>query len=256
MTMRLSETVINAAFESHATRYARDKLWSIPYHIECWTYARDAFDGGSESAFGKLYDELRTRWQVFRSQNYNAQTPEKIQQIMAALPAELRHRRLSEFAEPTPAMLDQLWCAITTASDIKQNKDGPSLVALTKFLHFWNPRLFVIADREVVWNWVLRHRWIWTQVEHVRSEIEVVLSPAVRKHHYYSTELAKYLAVLVWGGRVLRDNPSVCSAFASYVERNCKGPVDLKLREYEGAALEWLLLGFVELPPEGIIIER
>ena len=116
MTMRLSDTVINAAFECHATRYARDKLWSIPYHIKCWEYARDAFDGGSEEAFGNLYDELRKRWQVFRSQNYNAQTAEIIQQIMSALPVELRNRRLSEFADPTPAMLDQLWCAITTAA--------------------------------------------------------------------------------------------------------------------------------------------
>jgi hypothetical protein len=63
-----------------------------------------------------------------------------------------------------------------------------------------------------------------------------------------------YLAVLVWGGRVLRDNPGVCSAFANYVERNCKGPV-VKLREYEGAALEWLLLGLVELPPAGLTID-
>lgn len=256
MTMRLSETVINAAFESHATRYARDKLWSIPYHMECWTYAHDAFDGGSESAFGKLYDELRTKWQVFRSQNYNAQTAEKIQQIMAAIPVELRHRRLSEFAEPTPDMLDQLWCAITTAGEIKQNKDGPSLVALTKFLHFWNPRLFVIADREVVWNWVLCHRWLWVQVEHVRSEIEVVLSAAVREHRYFKTDLMKYLAFLVWGGRVLRENPEVCGAFAAYVERHHEGSIDLNLREYESAALEWLLLGLVELPPAGIIIEQ
>lgn len=175
---------------------------------------------------------------------------------MSALPAELRNCRLSEFADPTSAMLDQLWCAITTAGEIKQNKDGPSLVALTKFLHFWNPRLFVIADREVVWNWVLRHRWIWAQVELVCGEIEAVLSPAVRKHQYYSTELAKYLAVLVWGGRVLRDNPGVCEAFASYVRREAEGSVDLDLREYEGAALEWLLLGLVELPPEGIVIDR
>src|SRR3990170_732180 len=151
-------------------------------------------------------------------------------------------------------MLDQLWHAITTAGDIKQNKDGPSLVALTKFLHFWNPRLFVIADREVVWNWVLRHRWLWAQIEHVRGEIDAVLSPAVKEHRYYSTELSKYLAVLVWGGQVLRDNPSVCSAFASYVELQYKKPVDLNLQEYEGAALEWLLLGLVELPPAGLTI--
>lgn len=253
--MHLSGTAIDAAFESHALQYGDERLWTIPYHIECWVHAHDAFENGSKAAFDWLYDELRKKWQVFRSRNYNAQTTEKIRDILKTLPIELRHRRLGEFAEPTTAMLDHLWYAITVAAEIKKNKNGPSLVALTKFLHFWNPRLFVIADREVVWNWVFPHHWIWAQVESVRDDIDKVFSPAVRKHRLFTTELKDYLAVLVWGGRVLRDNPKICGAFASYVERQNKGPIDLNLCEYEGAALEWLLLGLVELPPAGVAIE-
>jgi len=255
MTMRLSETAIDAAFESHANAYGSERDWSIKGHMECWKRARNAFESGSDDDFSWLYDELRNNWQVFRSRNFVAPTSKKVRRILDSLPESLRNQRLHDFAEPTSAMLEELWNALTTAAEIKQNKDGPSLVAVSKFLHFWNPRLFVIADREVVWEWVLGHCWLQEQVEQVRRELEPSLPTAIRKHQYFSTDLMKYLAVLVWGGRVLRDNPSVCGAFATYVERQNKGPVDLNLREYEGAALEWLLLGLVELPPEGIIIE-
>jgi hypothetical protein len=256
MTMRLAEGVIDDAFVCHAKYYGAERLWMVPYHVECWTKAREAFDNGSDEAFSWLYDELRKKWQVFRSKNYQAPTPERIRQILNALPLALRNRRLTDFAKPTPAILEECWDALTRASDIKRNVDGPSLVAITKFLHFWNPRLFVIADREVVWEWVFGHSWLWDQVERVRDDLEPILSPAVKDHPFFKTDLMDYLAVLVWGGRVLRANPGICRAFANYVERNSKDPIDLKLSEYEGSALEWLLLGLVELPPAGIIMEQ
>ena len=104
--MRLSEAAIDAAFENHARRYGSERLWSVPYHVTCWAHAHNAFENGSDSAFVWLYEELRKRWQVFRSRNYKASTAEDVRRIMGALPAGLRNRRLGDFAEPTPAMLD------------------------------------------------------------------------------------------------------------------------------------------------------
>ena len=256
MTMRLSKDAIDAAFERHAKYYGDERLWMIPYHVKCWTKAREAFDNDDEDAFDWLYDELRKRWQVFRSKNFKAPSSEKVREILDAIPTDLRQRCLRDFAEPTLGLLDEFWNALTTAGEIKRNIDGPSLVAVTKFLHFWNPRLFVIADREVVWEWVFVHGWLWEQVEGVRAELEPVISPTLKEHQFFKTDLMDYLAVLVWGGRVLRDNPGVCRAFESHVKHNAKGPVDLNLHEYEGAALEWLLLGLVEVPPEGVVVQE
>lgn len=256
MKMLLSDGAIGCAFERHAKHYGAERLWMIPYHVECWTKAREAFDNGNEDAFDWLYSELKNKWQVFRSRNFNAPPSERIRQILDSIPADLRHRCLRDHAEPTPNLLNELWYALETAGEIKRNIDGPSLVAVTKFLHFWNPRLFVIADREVVWEWVFGHRWLWEQVEEVRDELESIISPEMKEHQFFKTDLMDYVAVLVWGGRVLRDNPRVCRDFSNYVTLYTKGPVDLNLQEYEGAALEWLLLGLVEMPPEGIVIQE
>lgn len=253
MTMHLSEAAIEAAFENHVKRYGDERLWSVPYHVDCWLHARDAFENGSAPAFGWLYSELRTKWQVFRSRNWNAPTAKKVQVIMNGLRASLRSRRLVAFAEPTPEDLLDLWHAITEVAAIKRNRDGPSLVAVTKFLHFWNRRLFVIADRDAVWTWVFRHKWLWEQVERVQDALAAKMPSAIQEHPLYKGDLRDYLAVLVWGGRVMRDNPSLPERFAHYVEKESGQPA-LNLQEYEGAALEWLLLGLVELPPAGVIV--
>ena len=139
MTMRLSNAVIDAAFECHAKYYGDERFWTVRYHVECWKKARDAFDAGSETSFNWLYDELRKKWQVFRSQKYDAPPSKRVLQILNTIPADLRHRRLNYVAEPIPVLLDELWNALTTVAEIKRNKDGPSLVAISKFLHFWNP---------------------------------------------------------------------------------------------------------------------
>ncbi len=254
MTMHLSEAAIEAAFEKHAKRYGGERLWGVPYHVDCWAHARDAFENGSAPAFGWLYSELRTKWQVFRGPNWNAPTAKKVSHIMSGLPLALRGRRLADVAEPAPDDLVPLWRAMTDVAAIKKNRDGPSLVAMTKFLHFWNPRLFVIADRQVIWNWVFEHRWLWEQVVRVREELAASVPSTIQEHPFYSTDLRNYLAVLVWGGRVMRDNPRVVEHFARYVEKESGRQALPKLREYEGAALEWLLLGLVELPPAGVIV--
>lgn len=250
--MQLSEATIDAAFEKHAKRYGGERLWRIPDHVDCWSHAREAFENGSTPAFEWLYSELRTKWQVFRSRNWNPPTPKKVQVIMNGLPASLRSRRLVSFAEPTPEDLLDLWRAMTDVAAIKKNRDGPSLVAVTKFLHFWNPRLFVIADRQVVWNWVFEHRWLWQQVERGREELAPKMPTEIQEHRFYSNDFRDYLAVLVWGGRVMRDNPSLPERFALYVEKESGQPAPVNLQAYEGAALEWLLLGLVELPPAGV----
>ena len=76
--MRLSDAAIDSAFENHALRYGAERLWSVPYHVACWAHAHNAFENGYDSAFSWLYEELRTRWQVFRSRNYNAPSAEDV----------------------------------------------------------------------------------------------------------------------------------------------------------------------------------
>ncbi len=251
--MKLSTATMEAALRQHGEKYGGDQDGGIRYHVRCWTQAHEAFEAGSPEAFEWLYEQLRSRWQVFRSRNWRPSTARRVKRILDGLPAEVRRLRLGELAQPTPAVLSKVWGAITGAAAIKKNSNGPSLVATTKFLHFWNPRLFVIADRAIIWNWAFAHGWLWGQVQRVRDSLGMAVPEPVRKDRLFKSELGDYLAVLVWGACVLRANPGIMQSFAKHVAAHCDS-VPAYVREYEGAALEWLLLGLVELPPAGVTI--
>jgi hypothetical protein len=47
------------------------------------------------------------------------------------------------------------WSTVQRVAEFKTHKRGPWVVALSKFQHFRNPRLFVIVDWAVIWTWVL-----------------------------------------------------------------------------------------------------
>jgi hypothetical protein len=254
MSMRLTDAAVTAAFEKHGARY--DGAMIVGSYLACWGHAHEAFEGGSGPAFQRLYGELRSRWQVFRSRRWNPAPASRVERILRGLPQSLRRLRLSGLADAPPRQLVSVWKAMGAVGVIKRTDAGPSLVAMTKFLHFWNPRLFLIADRELVWSWVLGHSWLAEQVDRTRDALARRLPVAIEDDPLHATELGRYLAVLVWGARVMRDNPGILPAFLRHVRRHGRNAVPNRVGEYEGAALEWLLLGLVDLPPAGVTVGR
>ena len=252
--MHLSRAAVKAAFEKHGTRYGGDRV--VGSYAACWADAHEAFENGSRPAFERLYGELRSRWQVFRSRTWNPAPATRVERILRGLPPSLRRLRLSDLADARPRHLAAVWKAMGTVGVIKRTGDGPSLVAITKFLHFWNPRLFVIADRELVWNWVFGHSWLAEQVDRRRAALAGRLPRTIAADPLNGTELGRYLAVLAWGARVMRDNPGIMPAFLGHVRRHTSEPVPPRVGEYEAAALEWLLLGLVDQPPAGVTLDE
>ena len=52
---------------------------------------------------------------------------------------------------------------------------------------------------------------------------------------------------------MVRDNPHVPQVFAEHVQSHAaRETLPADLERYEAAAVEWLLLGLVELPPDGV----
>jgi len=251
--MRLTDAAIAAAFEKHGARYGGDRI--IGSYLACWSDAHDAFENGSGPAFDRLYVELRSRWQVFRSRKWTPAPATRVERILRGLPPSLRRLRLSDLADAQPRHLTAVWRAMGAVGVIKRTGDGPSLVALTKFLHFWNPRLFLIADRELVWSWVFGHRWLAEQVDRTRVALASRLPRPIADDPLHETEMGRYLAVLAWGARVMRDNPRVMPEFVGYVRRHARDAVSARVAEYQAAALEWLLLGLVDQPPAGVTVD-
>jgi hypothetical protein len=247
--MRLTEIAIRDAFRTHHDVYAKLRGWEIPHHIECWSRARRAFEDGSRPDFDWLYDQLRGRWQAFRRSGGRPWGPVEVLGRFAQLDQRYRALRLTDLVDGD---LDGCWRAIEAMSGIKPTK-APSVVAISKFLHFWNPRLFVIVDDAVMWQRVLSRSWLKQQVAQERSRIQALLPNAQCPSADPSCDLVSYLAVLAWSATVMRRHPLITPLFAEYVRANGgTASIDFPIETYDAAAMEWMLLGLTEIPPPGV----
>ena len=247
--MRITNETIDRAFARHREVYASVKGWDIQHRIDCWANAVAAFDQGSLPDFERLYRNLKGGWQVFRrSAGTPPSAPDTFQRLRALDPA-FRRLRLSALDGDR---IGECWHLINSISDIKPMKGAPSVVAISKFLHFWNPGLFVIVDDAVMWKVVFGRSWLKAMINDEKARVQAHL-PEATCMASDSCDLLEYLAVLRWSARVLCLNPSIPQRFERYVcakaEYNLRA---LPLVEYEAAAVEWLLLGLAELPPEGV----
>ncbi len=247
--MYIDEIAVRKAYRKHGEIYGNG-AWNISYHVQCWRYAKHAFDEPSLAGFERIYEELRRRWQALRNPARTPWTAAETFDRFRALPEAWRHVALSDFDD---AGLFPVWNIINEIKDIKPLKGAPSVVAISKFLHFWNPKLFVIVDYEVIWRWVFGHRWLKQPIEQARATIRTLLPNAVCLDAGQACDLLSYLAVIRWSADTIRANPTLRSCFAEHVRQHADDDVvDLPLHEYEAAAIEWLLLGLVHLPPDGV----
>ncbi|MGZ3714277.1 MAG: hypothetical protein ACXVA4_02560 [Ktedonobacterales bacterium] len=128
-------------------RWANRANWSVAHHahIHAAAYlARKGFDRAG--FFALVHGALVGYWRVFRPNS--ARPAEEVLDV-------LQRRAVRRFTEEDVSLASlkasqahELWkCLIVAADGIK----GPnSPMALSKYLHFLNPSLFVIFDREIV----------------------------------------------------------------------------------------------------------
>lgn len=248
--MLISPETIAAAFRKHEDVYNSQKIWSIPYHVECWRRATRAFDGPDFAEFEWIYNELKGRWQVFRGSAAPPWSVRKAFEHLTTMDSPLRGASLRDFSDE---MLHDCREIIRSMESMKPLKKGASVVAISKFLHFWNPRLFVIVDDAVVWKWVFRHRWLRDPVLGERDRIGALLNESHDSSSPDACDPLSYLAVLRWSADLIRENQCIPTAFASYVRSHVEEPQEMPAPEsLESAAVEWLLLGLVELQPVGV----
>ena len=252
--MIIDVTTIQQAFHHYDEFYVRGRRWTIQDTARLWELGRRAFSGdGERIAFYELYGKLRRYWQVFRGPVPTTSDPRTLFSLLLNLAKSLPHLvglRLSELSVGHVLELEEV---LAKAGQIKMNKGGPSLVAVSKFLHFWNPRLFVIIDDEVMGRWVLRHRWIDDEVRRVQRGTPSAAPPTGGQLALSTAGGLQYLDALLWASGVMRDNPAILTSFVEYLREALAGdPGPSGCEEFEGAAVEWLLLGLVEVPPAGV----
>ena len=251
--MRVDEIAVQKAFDHYLRHYVGQKGWGIKERVDLWERACKAFGQSSAADFHELYQRLRGSWQVFRGSSNYWSEPETFD-VLRNCDRQFAQYKLSSFGEHDRSAV---WGFIKNVEGIKTNKTGPSVVAVSKFLHFWNPRLFVIVDDSVVWKCVFGHEWLREQVQLTRTQLETdCLIHDVREHDNEVCDLPTYFAVLVWASQLVQKNPCIVRGFDKYIRQHAAIPVPGEVAEYEAAAVEWFLLGLVELPPAGVTIEE
>ena len=248
--MIFGEQTIRAAFDEHWRVYVdvQGKGWTLAARAEYYRLAQAAFDPRSPSsdAFARLYHEIGWGWQAFRPGYKPNWSEAETYQHLCALPGDLRGRTLTALDE---VGLREVRLVTEEVSGIKRTASGPSVVALSKFLHFWNPSLFVIVDSIV--RGCLSRLGSSQRANPARCDSSahtpepLHLVPKSGGH-----DVPSYVEVLRWSGKVLRRNPTIMPCFAEYIGR--KGGVDMRglpVERYEASAIMCLLLGLARIPP-------
>lgn len=243
--MQIAASTIRQAFERYHITYAvRERAaWLIPHHVELWQRAQVTWAGPDEQAFEQLYHDLRRHWQVFRGAGQHLRAQETFH-LLCSLPADIQQASLSTLQlDQVPQVLE----TVRRAAAIKTNKHGPSVVAISKFLHFWNPSLFVIVDYGVMGQYVFAHRWLRDSLRASTQALAGELNLPVD-----GDPLLDYVGVLWWAAQLVAGHPQIACEFDRYVQSQVAVPAALNLVTHEAAAVEWMLLGLVEVPPAGV----
>jgi|ERR1700677_505725 hypothetical protein len=140
------------------SKFACDKDWSIEEKIRLYNASNRAFNPTTPDpkAFDEVYNILRG-WQAFRGVAVNlCWSPQKI--------FDTFRNEFSEFAWGGCVALpnfvgsgkeDDLLIKLPKMREIKPNQQYP-VVAVSKFLHGYNPSLFPVYDNGVIWEQVFR----------------------------------------------------------------------------------------------------
>ena len=248
--MKIETQAIDRAFEAFRTRYKR---WDMDHHVDLWADAQRAFERDNVAGFVVIYNELRSYWQIGRGKGAKLAPAEDVFKLLASLPRSLRHARLTD---QTASTAPDLLAVVTSLKGVKVAKSGVSIMAISKFLHFFNPRLFLIVDRAMIWDWALNHSWINDPIRALKAELRPRLAGAAGNGGNVGCDPLSYISILIWAGGVLRENPAIASGFASFLRSKCGSkPLPTDLETYDAVAMEWLLLGLVELPPPGVVVD-
>ncbi|MGI5837319.1 MAG: hypothetical protein ACOX87_12650 [Chloroflexota bacterium] len=158
--------------------------------------------------------------------------------------------------------------ALGVAGNIKRHNDGrPSMVAVSKFLHFWNPRLFVIVDNAEMAQKVIKAgvitkdgsslqsikdgsslQRIRKRIQDTQRRIEQCYGASTPQDEPMAEGLS-YSAVLIWASQLIQESPNLLSHFKDYVDSQTKEDgVPDGYEEYAAVAVEWFLLGLQRIP--------
>lgn len=236
------------ALDSYAGA-ARQRHWPTQEKLELYGDAKSAADTSlppeeRRTAFGRIYDNLRSYWQVFRPADparcWNAD------RIFDVLDGECRgcsrqsDLTLLNLSNRLAGQGEVLLC-LDALQGIKPSSSYPWMT-VSKFWHFWNPRLVPIYDGAVIWSEVLNG----TFRDDYRSFCRTTGLTAGERSGRFN------LNYMLFASEILAAaDAEFMSTFAEWFAEQVPEPATVQLmpdlREYFATAFEFVAIGAARL---------
>jgi hypothetical protein len=248
---------IRASLESYARSRSRSRGWWVSEKVRLYGLAETAFqpDDPQEESFGRIYDTLRAYWQVFR--NGPGWSVSHTFRVLLSPPCSSCSReRLDLLRLGRRRDVSAIWQCLRAMSAVKTLPAGNvSAMAVSKFLHFFNPTLFPIYDRAVVRNRAFpRFRG---EIVASRERWRDQLRP-LETDRLYNAGLGEYLHYLLWAADCVgavdsRRSMTVFVGMFSDMLRAENAPVRAprQLSQFFATAFEFAMVGAVAREPTG-----
>lgn len=161
---KLFQTALNTYIEK------RDN-WKLDDKVRLYEWAKDAFKQNvalqqREEKFKLVYGDLKS-WQVFRNgqQYLSCQELFSLLNTDTCLACSTERVTLLDWENNSLSIAE----CIEKVKNIKINRSGKySVMALSKFLHFFNPKLFPIFDHEYIGKKVLHNKHLDTASDYLK----------------------------------------------------------------------------------------
>lgn len=236
--------VIRRALE----QFHRMQRESLGVSIKDHLYRPLTNGGQIEEWHNPRYRKWQSDWQVFRGRVIDLRLESvSVFEDLHQLDGPFCTRALSDFTqEDIPFTLAALFCLC----DLRRTGRAPTLMSATRFLHYWNPRIFVQMDKARMQEWVFRHEWINRGVEGIERWVREQISTEDQNVPGFQGWFPSYLAMQLWCAETLRLNPEIMQNFTRLLDEELPDPERRnRVGQFESLAIEWFLLGVTHLPP-------
>lgn len=250
--MKPKKNSINEYFVGGKTSKALEKYgifvkkrWPIDEKIRLYLAGNVAFNplkGPSKGykSFNEIYDSLKKYWQVFRNDSSHWRSKKVFDVLTKNCNRCSRNSNISliNLNEEKKQIIAE---CLTKIKGIKTLRSGEtSTMAISKFLHFFNPRLFPIYDNEIIKKSVLKK--FGTDWKSFRKDV-------CKKN--IDRGIQEYFCYVLWASNILKQNHNdVMNKFVKWFpkqveDKHIKLPRDLS--KYYATAFEFIIIGAAEL---------
>jgi hypothetical protein len=243
---------IDDALAAYARR-PKARGWWVSEKARLYGLALEAFAPGDPDprAMQEIHGTLRGYWQIFR--NGEGWSAARIHRVLRSPACRACGRDVLDLPGLAAGhSVARVWPCLKAMSRVKKLPAGNvSAMAVSKFLHFFNPGLFPIYDRAVVRNKVFpRFR---EEIQGACDRWASVLEP-IRSEPTFAMGLRDYVHYLVWAAETVRG-VDVRASMATFgvafremlAQEKRDDAVPRGLDKYYAAAFEMAMVGALDV---------